>query len=187
MGCSPFLRWEYAFEMEVVFAKLDSRRYSIEVKRQHGPDLGPQQAPGFDPFLPHEAAHLLVELEARLSDGIFGQLASGGTSIFWPRDRHDQKQYRRQKRKAVTPAEKRAVAVSERLASGCDVHWRRSRGYMQEIPVWWSPELLDGFDSGLIERINARFDQFKSEWSSLAEGQSITVAWPEKVTSRVIT
>jgi hypothetical protein len=37
-------------------------------------------APGYDPRLPHDAAHFIVENELEITGAIFGQLAAGGTA-----------------------------------------------------------------------------------------------------------
>jgi hypothetical protein len=72
--------------MEVTFTKAAGRRYVMTVVRERGPRLAPRQGPGYDDHLPHDAVHFLVEAEARLSGGVFGQIAAGQNNIFWPAD-----------------------------------------------------------------------------------------------------
>lgn len=76
--------------MEVVFKRTGERRYAIEVCRGPGDVLVMDPAPGFDDYVPHDPAHLVVEEQLGLSNGIFGRLAKGGTaSTFSPqRERH---------------------------------------------------------------------------------------------------
>ena len=66
--------------MTLVFRRTGQRRYAVEVQRPGLPDLEMNPAPGYDPLMPHDMMHLVVEAQLGLTRGIFGQLAAGGTA-----------------------------------------------------------------------------------------------------------
>jgi hypothetical protein len=72
--------------MDVTFTKEPGRRYLMTVVRDRGPELAPRHGPGYDHYLPHDAVHFLVEVEARLAGGAFGRIAAGQSNMFWPAD-----------------------------------------------------------------------------------------------------
>lgn len=64
--------------MEVRFQRTAERRYAIVVHRPGLPPVEMNPAPGYDPLMPHDLLHLVVESELGLRRGIFGQVAAGG-------------------------------------------------------------------------------------------------------------
>lgn len=66
--------------LSVTFRRTGPRAYAVEVRRQGHATLVMDPAPGFDPLVPHDLLHLVVEDELALRGGIFGQLAQGGTA-----------------------------------------------------------------------------------------------------------
>ncbi|MGN6608789.1 MAG: hypothetical protein ACTHMS_17490, partial [Jatrophihabitans sp.] len=67
--------------MRVIFERIDGRSYRIGVRRDGRHDVGPdvpvRLAPGWA-TVPHDLVHFAVEEQARLSLGVFGQVAAGG-------------------------------------------------------------------------------------------------------------
>jgi hypothetical protein len=67
--------------VEVVFERVDARRYLIGVLRRSrtdvGPDIRPRPGPGHAE-VPHDLVHFVVEEQAGMPLGIYGQLAAGG-------------------------------------------------------------------------------------------------------------
>src|SRR5262249_30195304 len=53
-------------------------RYAVRVHRDDEAVLEMNPAPGYDPLMPHDLLHLVVEEELALQRGIFGQVARGG-------------------------------------------------------------------------------------------------------------
>jgi len=51
---------------------------SSRSRRQGGPGVNP--APGYDPVLPHDLQHFIVERALGIEGAVFGQLAAGGTA-----------------------------------------------------------------------------------------------------------
>src|SRR5215203_1276985 len=64
--------------MIVAFRRTGQRKYAVEAQRSGFPDVEMNPAPGFDPLMPHDLMHLVVEAQLGLRQGIFGQLAAGG-------------------------------------------------------------------------------------------------------------
>jgi hypothetical protein len=72
--------------MTVVFQRIGPRKYAVVAKRSRFPDLEMNGAPGYDPLMPHDLMHLVVEAQLGLTRGIFGQLAAGGDAGTFRRD-----------------------------------------------------------------------------------------------------
>jgi hypothetical protein len=165
--------------MEVTFTKAAGRRYVMTVVRERGPRLAPRYGPGYDDYLPHDAVHFLVEAEARLSSGVFGQIAAGQNDIFWPADpRAARRQARRQAKRASTAAERADTGRSEQLAGLCQPLWELRAGHRRTLPLWWTSMMPGTVDSPLIDRILGRLDEFAERWHALQTGGSITLSWP---------
>ena len=67
--------------MKVHFIRSGERRYSMRIEREGLPVLVMDPAPGFDPDLPHDMVHFVVEAALGLRTGVFGQIAAGGASL----------------------------------------------------------------------------------------------------------
>jgi hypothetical protein len=66
--------------MRVEFHKTGERLYAVVILRENLPDLKMDPAPGFDPLMPHDLLHFIVEEELGLKRAIYGQIALGGTT-----------------------------------------------------------------------------------------------------------
>lgn len=166
--------------MDVTFTKLPGRRYQIAVVREHGPQLASRQGPGYDDFLPHDAVHFLVEVEAGLSGGVYGRIAAGQSNIFWPADPAvRRRQARREARRTPTKAEQADMLRSERLASICQPLWAFRTGQRSALPLWYSRVQKDIADGDLVDRIVARLDEFAERWHALPVADGITLTWPD--------
>jgi hypothetical protein len=165
--------------MEVTFTKAPRRRYVMTVVRERGPQLAPRPGPGYDDYLPHDAVHFLVEAEAHLSGGVFGQIAAGQNNILWRTDpRAQRRQARREAKRTSTAAERADMARSEELASVCQPLWELRAGHRRTLPLWFSTVQPGTLDSPLIEGILGRLDEFAARWQALQTGGSITLSWP---------
>ncbi|CAM3952166.1 MULTISPECIES: hypothetical protein [Tsukamurella] len=164
--------------MDVTFIKRASG-YDVRVRRDRGPELAPRGGPGASPTVPHDAAHLLVEIEAGLRGGVFGRLAdaNGLDGLFWPAD-PAQRRAASRKRKQPTAAQSADMARSEYLASLTVALWEVERGHRAPDAAW--PGALGDADiaADLRERIFARYDDFAARWRALRDGGELTVAWP---------
>jgi hypothetical protein len=66
--------------MTVTFVRTGERRYAVRADIDGGESVQMDQAPGFDPLVPHDLQHFIVEKCLRIEGGIFGRLAAGGTA-----------------------------------------------------------------------------------------------------------
>lgn len=162
--------------MRVVFTKGPGTSYDIAVHRDTGVALAPRNGPGGHPFLPHDLVHLLVEKEAGIELGVYGQLASGDNGLFWPADPAEHaKVARRRKSKGVksSPRAKADMARSEELAGIAVPVWEVRRGHARELPAY----VTAGEIPAVIERIVSRFDDYADRWHALPVGGSLTATW----------
>ena len=64
--------------MQVTFTRTGERTYSIAAQRRRGDVLHMPRGPGYDPWLPHDVVHFVIERHFEIDRGVFGQLAAGG-------------------------------------------------------------------------------------------------------------
>ena len=67
--------------MDIEFRRTGERRYAVIVRRGGDAVLEMSPAPGYDPKMPHDLIHYVVERELELPLGVFGQIARGGGSL----------------------------------------------------------------------------------------------------------
>ena len=187
--------------MEVHFRRTGERRYAVIINRKGLPIVEMDPAPGFDPLIPHDLMHLVVESELGLSRGIFGQVANGGTAGTFHVQSPDRKTRAasRQRRRTAKRGEKllRAghedCARSERATYICWYEWlvrssdpkRRSQAtkMSSETKHSWLRSRRsenDALNEEIIGRVCARLNDLSARWSRLGIGESLTIEWPEK-------
>jgi hypothetical protein len=120
--------------MKVHFIRSGDRRYSMRIERAGLPVLVMDPAPGFDPDVPHDMVHFVVEAVLGLKGGVFGQIAAGGTAgsfhVEAAGGKADAREQRRTVRKQVAKGKKlieaqgREGELSELAAFLFDIGWR---------------------------------------------------------------
>src|SRR5262245_13695334 len=65
--------------MLVTFARTGERRYAVRAVVEGMTAMEMDPAPGFDPLMPHDLQHFIVERALGIEAAIYGQLAAGGT------------------------------------------------------------------------------------------------------------
>ena len=109
--------------------------------------------PGYDPKMPHDMAHFIVENEMGIQGGLFGQLAAGGyAGTFHPAEGAKKKGRNARTSERLAAANREDAALSRKnwwellrvfgLAS-CPLaplppavtHWRISRGFANALPL----------------------------------------------------
>jgi len=187
--------------MEVTFRKTGRRRYAIDVRREGFPDVTMDPAPGFDPHLPHDLVHFVVEAEMGLELGVFGQLAKGGDAGTFRKlstppagIRSARRERRRESRRAapLSDAGHRDAVFSERAAVICEHAWLmrsadpdlQSRGremtpFVKRTREECSPTEAALFTRGTIDSVCGWFDALSREWSTLEVGPGLTLRWPQ--------
>jgi hypothetical protein len=173
-GAPPFesdsKQWllPYTHPMHVTFTRTAARRYRVSVD---GPGLEPlymDPAPGYDPRLPHDAAHFIVENELDIKGGIFGQLAAGGTAITFHSEQLKNPKRTAKRGKALPKVNRKDSLFSEHAVYVAQSRWE-SASIRPDTKI----------PAANIARVCQRFDEFSLQWSKLPIGGSITLAWSE--------
>jgi hypothetical protein len=155
--------------MKVTFTKVHQKGYSVSVE---GPNIDASTmnpAPGYDPRLPHDAAHFIVENELGILGGVFGQLAAGGTAntFFSTESKHKRKA--RERGSELSRSNKDDALFSEHAVYAAQSRWEK-----HDI----IPETKIASDD--IQRIIEKFEAFAKEWSEIQIGDSMTFEWNHK-------
>jgi len=158
-------------------------------------------APGYNPLVPHDLLHLVVEARLGLTRGIFGQLAAGGdagTFHLTSSRNNSTKEFARERKRLRERGEKllregRAEsAQSERATYICWQRWlaRSTSEAGRSVPAKMNQQAAevrdqtlsgesDGLSESKIEEICACLDKLSSCWSKLKTGESMSVSWPD--------
>jgi len=189
--------------MNIEFRRTAERRYAVIVHRD-GETLAMGQAPGYDPVMPHDLAHLIVEIELKLTGGIFGQLAAGGhAATFHAARTNDRRADARDKRRrdkrgdALMQQGRDDGALSERASYICTQAWMarskdpalrtRARAMAEEathVRAVQSQDEMRALTPAVIDRACARFEALSAQWRALAIGESMIVEWPHDAGNR---
>jgi hypothetical protein len=154
------------------------------VKRELFPDLEMNPAPGYDPFMPHDLMHLVVEAQLGLSRGVFGQLAAGGDAgTFHPTFNANEttRQIARVRKRVKVRGQKLLregrdeSSQSERATFICWNEWLARSGSRERR----NASSTTGLDERKLSEICEHLDELSSCWSSLEVGQSMAVSWPD--------
>jgi hypothetical protein len=187
--------------MEIEFRRTGERRYAVVIGRGDGSILEMSPAPGFDPLMPHDLLHYVVESELGLRSGIFGQIAKGGGAGTFrviptmTQGRRDAARRRRRlaKRGARLFREGRGdSSMSERAVCICHREWLTRRadavrrqlndGRFSAARANRAPRATQSNDvisDEQLNRICARLERLSGRWARLGIGESVTVEWPE--------
>jgi hypothetical protein len=186
--------------MRIEFRRTGERRYAVTIHRLDQSILEMNPAAGYDPLMPHDLLHYVVESELGLRSGIFGQIARGGnagTFHLVPQQtdggrRATRRRRRLAKRGAKLLREGREDAtMSERAVYLCLHEWlaRRAdpelevlnmRGLLKVGQKRVSPGVYEGIPQQYLDRMCARLDSLGRRWASLDIGESIIVDWSER-------
>jgi hypothetical protein len=188
--------------MLVIFRRTGSRRYGIEIQRPRFGAVEMNPAPGYDPLMPHDLLHLVVEAQLGLTHGIFGQVAAGGhagtfRSYIGP-SKNSRDAARRQRRidrrgeKLLRRAGPNESLQSERATYVCWYEWlaRSKSSDDQKLANSMSAQAkqvrsviprveLRALSEKKIDQICGHLDELSSHWSSLKVGESMAVHWPD--------
>ena len=158
-----------------MFRRLSDRQYGIGLIRDGvrdvGDDVAVRIAPG-DTRVPHDLVHFIVEEQAGLKLGIFGQCAAGGDVGGFFRSsggkRGNTRQAKRSRR--LGGVGRPEVGRSEQLAG-----FARDGSIDPEVDqAQVSPTLRDA--------INARLSEILTHWRSVPVGGELVLQWPAHLT-----
>jgi hypothetical protein len=156
--------------MKVTFTKTADRRYRVSVD---GTGVEPsyiEPAPGYDPKLPHDAAHFIVERELDIKGGIFGQLASGGRAGTFRSDSTTKRRKTLRRDGKILSTNRDDALFSEHAVHIACSKWKGEEAAYDPIRKI-SPDEID--------KICRAFDEFSQRWSKLRVGESITLEWTD--------
>lgn len=176
--------------MHVTFARTGRRRYGVLAVAAGRQPQQTSSAAGYDPDIPHDLVHYLVEAELGLAGGVFGRVAAGGGSLragaetdgpdHRGRRRQERRRHRREQRlRTEDHAGRRDMATSERLAGICEVVWKIRHGRFVEAPDWADLKGLPPADRAWVDRVQVRLDRVAPLWRRLPVGGSVTFTWPD--------
>jgi hypothetical protein len=142
--------------MRIVFRRVSNTRHSVEVIRADGTrDVVELDSKD---FLRHDLAHLALEMEAPLVDGVWGSVARGGRLDGWGLDG-------------------REVAVAERVAGPLQTIMRTEGSSSAVLQAMRAtvPELAT---EERADRIHARARALTGHWKATRFGEEMIVEWP---------
>ena len=142
--------------MQIAFRKISDRRHAVTVLRDDGSRESIELAS--KDFLLHDLAHLALELEAGLREGVWGSIARGGSLDGSGIDGAD-----------VSLAERAAGPLQTLIRTGASVD------VIAEILMRQVPELAS---RQLAERIHERARRLVGHWKATGYGDEMIVEWP---------
>ena len=163
--------------MDVVFERLDARRYSIGIvpndRYDVGADVPLRGAPG-QGRAPHDLVHFVVEEQAELRLGIYGQVAAGGEVGGFFRPAPDDRSHARDamRSKRLGRAGRDDCALSEQLAALVNTDGAIDRARAEE------------FDPDLIHAIELRLGEVLRRWDRVQPGGRLILTWRDRLTIR---
>lgn len=158
--------------MQVIFRRVDAKRYEIGLRRNGRHDVGPdvplRNGPGGGP-LPHDLVHFAIEESLGIRLGIFGQLAAGGDcgGFFFPAPADRSKVADAKRSQRVGKAGHADATRSELIAAlvGHD-------GAVRERPDLLTPDEH--------RRVAARVAELAARWRDTAPGDELVLEWTSR-------
>jgi hypothetical protein len=180
--------------MFVTFVRTGERRYAVRAAVEGKAVVEMSPAPGYDPMVPHDLQHFIVERALGIEGAVFGQLAAGGTAETFhvvgtggSSRRAARKRAAKQARLAV---QRDDPMRSERATYICWHNWlsrsndpalrAKARGMEQTVGSMLQTMPADEralYSATKLAEIRAEFERLSECWSKLNVGESFTEAW----------
>jgi hypothetical protein len=154
--------------MNVTFTRTAERRYRVSVEGAGVVSSWMEPAPGYDPRLPHDMAHFVVENELGITGGVFGQLAAGGDAGAFHPTQGQRRRKLAKRGKRITIANRDDALWSEKVVNLACRAWNNN---LSDV----SP--AEGVSTEDIKRVCREFDAVSARWSKLDVGESMTLLW----------
>jgi hypothetical protein len=166
--------------VRVRFIRAGERRYRVEVDRGDGPIMHMPHGPGFDPWLPHDLVHCVVERHLGIAGGVFGQLAAGGDAGTFFTIPHRRRDPARRRSERLGMLGREDMARSERLAAACTAAWYAQRGRR------WAPAgaVEPGEPEAVPASLLSELEQVATRWHALQVGGTLALDWPDELRAR---
>jgi hypothetical protein len=166
--------------MQVTFTRTGPRTYGIAADRGGGSVVHMPTGPGFDPWLPHDLVHFVVERHLGIVHGVFGQLAAGGTAGTFFTIPHRWRDPARRRSARLAALGREDTARSERLTAVRMAAWHARRGGRRPFADACERDEVAAVPTALL----AELDDAASRWHALDVGQALTLDWPADLTPR---
>ena len=166
--------------VQVRFIRTGERRYRVEVDRADGSIMHMPHGPGFDPWLPHDLVHYVVERHLGIAGGVFGQLAAGGDAGTFFTIPHRRRDPARRRSERLGMLGREDMARSERLAAACTAAWHARRGRRWAFAEAVDPGELDAVPAALLSEL----EQAATRWHALQIGGALALDWPDQLRAR---
>jgi len=184
--------------MTVSFIRTGARRYAVRATLGDGCVLQMDPAPGFDPRMPHDLQHFIVEKHLGIEGAVFGRLAAGGTAGTFhtvadggsTRDAARLRRKRAAKDERLMPEQSEDYARSERATYVCWQDWLqqaddpalRARGAEMMPAARSMQERMTAAERALYTparraAIRREFERLSRSWAGLAVGESLSEQW----------
>lgn len=183
--------------MKVYFIRSGERRYSMRIERADGPALVMDPAPGFDPDLPHDMVHFIVEAALGLKTGVFGQIAAGGNAGSFhveaggdlsPKERQRAARKQVARGAKLVKSQGREGELSELAAFLFDIDWRsqsRPDTVAQRAALGEAERTRQSLSADERARVDAArrqvfdtFERLSKAWRALRPGEALVLEWP---------
>lgn len=183
--------------MKVQFIRSGERRYGMRIERADAPVLVMDPAPGFDPDVPHDMVHFVVEAALGLRAGVFGQIAAGGDAGSFHVEaggalsaKERQRAVRKQVAKGarLIKSQGREGELSELAAFLFDIGWRSSKrpdSAAQRAALAEAERTRASLSADERARIDAArprvfedFERLSKAWRALPVGGALAFEWP---------
>ena len=166
--------------VRVTFTNTGERSYSIAAHRPSGDVLHMPRAPGYDPWLPHDVVHFVIERHFEIDRGVFGQLAAGGDAGTFFTIPHRRRDPARRLSSRLGALGREDTARSERLTGACMAAWHGRHGGRWEFADTVDGDAMAGLSQALLDEL----DEVAARWHDLRVGEALTLSWPARLTIR---
>ena len=143
--------------MQVAFVKLSDERHVVCVQRLDGTEESVEL--DSRSFLRHDLAHLAVELELELSEGVWGSVAQGGSLSGSGLDSAD-----------MALAERISGPMQTMMRTGADAD------EIHDVLARVAPAVAS---LDLAGRLHARLRSLGGHWASTPYGGEMALEWPD--------
>jgi hypothetical protein len=180
--------------MLVTFVRTGERRYAVRAAVEGKAVVEMNPAPGYDPMVPHDLQHFIVERALGIKGAVFGQLAAGGTAgtfhvVGTGRSPRRESRKRAGKQARLT-FDRDDPARSERATYICWHSWlsrsndpslrakaREMQGAVHSMLQGLPTDERALYSAAKLTEISAEFERLSARWSKLAVGESFTEPW----------
>jgi hypothetical protein len=161
--------------MQVIFTRLDSRRYAVGLRRDGPRDIGVVDVPSWpgpgSAKVPHDLVHFVVEEQLGLRLGIFGQAAAGGGVRAFKVGVVDRSGVTRHRSERLRLAGRSDMQRSEQVTACVGPDGTLSA----------AADALIG-DPRTAAALRLRLEQALAAWFRVGVGRSLTLTWPSELT-----